>query len=92
LRGDLLEKRLSAGFQLAAQNSDLSFEFALVVGVLEDLPCPKQSLADMQPELSELFLVREAFGVRGEVSAAGAPSRPAGAPRADGYRPTSGLR
>jgi len=35
--------------------------------VLEDLPRPEQSLADVQPELPEALLLGETFSVSGEV-------------------------
>lgn len=36
--------------------------------VLEDLPGPKHSLAELQTVFAELFLRRKPFGVRSEIS------------------------
>jgi hypothetical protein len=62
------------GLELSAQHPDLAFELLAVLGVREDLPCPEQALADVQAELSELFLDGEAFGVRGEIPAQVCPA------------------
>jgi len=56
------------GFQFAAQFADAALEVGAVAGVLVDLPCPEQLLADPQPVLTEFLFGREAVGVRGEVA------------------------
>src|SRR5579863_9689286 len=55
-------------------DGDFSFELSAIAGVLEDLPCPEQSLADVQPEFPEPFLVGETFSVSGEVPAKMCPA------------------
>ncbi len=56
------------GLQLTAKQPHLAPELSPIVGVLEDLPCPEQPLADVEPKLAELLLDGESFRVGGEVT------------------------
>src|ERR1044072_3375259 len=64
LAGVAGEERL----QIAAQLAGTALEVGAVAGVLVDLPGPEQLLADPEARFAEVFLGREAVGVRGEVA------------------------